>query len=349
MQNISILHEVRNHIGHLVLNRPQELNALSLNMVQSLATILKKWADDPEIHAVVLRSSSPKAFCAGGDIRALYESYVAGNDQYIDFFEQEYALDQFIYAYPKPVIVFINGYCLGGGMGLVQGATFRVVSDQAKLGMPETAIGYFPDVGGSYFLSRIPGEIGTYLALTGKQLNAADALYNGLADYYVPSQRLEQLDEALGSLLWQQDPYTSIKNVLEMLAMRAPEKPQIESSESQINQLFAGDDLTLIYRRLKHDRSEFAQQALALMEKSSPLAMAVTLELLRRGKALERADCFALELHLDRQWFAHGDIVKGVRVLIIDKDKMPRWSVANIDKVLKSDVAAFFNGFYVAY
>ena len=188
MQN-EVLAEVRNHIGHLTLNRPAGLNALTLDMVRNLHRQLDAWAQDPQVHAVVLRGAGEKAFCAGGDIRSLYDSFKSGDTLHEDFFVEEYALDLAIHHYRKPVLALMDGFVLGGGMGLVQGADLRVVTEKSRLAMPEVGIGYFPDVGGSYFLPRIPGELGIYLGVSGVQIRAADALYCGLADWYLDSEQ----------------------------------------------------------------------------------------------------------------------------------------------------------------
>ena len=201
-----VLVDVRNHIGHLTLNRPAGLNALTLGMVRSLQQQLDTWALDPRIHAVVLRGAGDKAFCAGGDIRSLYDSHKQGDTLHEDFFVEEYALDLTIHHYRKPVLALLDGFVLGGGMGLAQGADLRVVTERSRLGMPEVGIGYFPDVGGSYFLPRIPGELGIYLGVSGVQIRAADALYCGLADWYLDSHKLEQLDARLDRLEWHDTP-----------------------------------------------------------------------------------------------------------------------------------------------
>jgi enoyl-CoA hydratase/carnithine racemase len=185
-----VLAEVRNHIGHLTLNRPAGLNALTLDMVRSLQKHLHRWAQDADVQAVVLRGEGPKGFCAGGDIRSLHDSYKAGERLHLDFFVEEYALDLCIHRYRKPVMVLMDGFTLGGGMGLAQGCDLRIVTERSRLGMPEVGIGYFPDVGGSYFLPRMPGELGIYLGVSGTQIKAADALYCGLADWYLDSDKL---------------------------------------------------------------------------------------------------------------------------------------------------------------
>src|SRR5476649_2574687 len=221
-----VLADVRNHIGHLTLNRPSGLNAITLDMVRSLTAQLQAWADDPQVYAVVLRGAGEKAFCAGGDIRSLYDSFKNGDSLHADFFVEEYALDLAIHHYRKPVLALMDGFVLGGGMGLVQGADLRVVTERSRLAMPEVAIGYFPDVGGSYFLPRIPGELGIYLGVTGVQISAADALYCGLADWYLKSKLLAKLDEELDHLAWNGNALRDLQSLLAKISVQQlPDAP----------------------------------------------------------------------------------------------------------------------------
>lgn len=342
---------VCNRVGHLILDRPNGLNALTLNMVRLLHASLRAWADDPSILAVVLRARGGKAFCAGGDIRALYESHRAGDGLDMRFFEEEYALDQYLHAYPKPLLALMEGLTLGGGMGLVQGATFRVLTEQAKLGMPETAIGYFPDVGGTYFLSRLPGELGTYLGITGRTLVAADALHAGLADCLLPAERIAELDRRLAALDDAVAPEHALRELLAELCVPHP-PAELEGLRPAIDRHFAWHDVPAIRASLRREEAPeyraWAEATLHLLESRSPLAMAVTLESLRRGRQLSLADCFALELHLDRQWLDKGDFMEGVRALLIDKDKMPRWNPPTLEELEPQQVLAFYEGLALA-
>ncbi|MNM23850.1 putative enoyl-CoA hydratase echA8 [compost metagenome] len=343
-----ILAQVRNHIGHLTLNRPAGLNALTLDMVRSLQQQLNAWAVDDQVHAVVLRGEGPKGFCAGGDIRSLYDSYKAGDSLHRDFFVEEYALDLCIHHYRKPILALMDGFTLGGGMGLAQGAELRVVTERSRLAMPEVGIGYFPDVGGSYFLSRVPGELGTYLGVTGVQVQAADALYCGLADWYLDSSKLALLDERLDSLTFGAHPLKDLQGVLAKLGTQVLDDAPLAKLRPAIDHFFALPEVSSIVEQLRAvtvaDSHEWAVKTAELMETRSPLAMAVTLEMLRRGRHLSLEDCFKMELHLDRQWFEHGDLVEGVRALIIDKDKQPRWNPATLAGLSRSRVDQFFEG-----
>jgi enoyl-CoA hydratase/carnithine racemase len=348
MQN-EVLAEVRNHIGHLTLNRPAGLNALTLDMVRSLQRQLDLWARDADVHAVVLRGAGEKAFCAGGDIRSLYDSFKSGDTLHEDFFVEEYALDLAIHHYRKPVLALMDGFVLGGGMGLVQGADLRVVTEKSRLAMPEVGIGYFPDVGGSYFLPRIPGELGIYLGVSGAQIRAADALYCGLADWYIESEKLRILDEKLDQLEWHDTPLKDLQGLLARLAVQHLPDAPLSALRPAIDHFFAQPDVPGIVEQLRQvtvaDSREWALATADLLETRSPLAMGVTLEMLRRGRQLSLEQCFALELHLDRQWFERGDLIEGVRALLIDKDKLPRWNPPTLQALDAEQVASFFEGF----
>ncbi|WP_434458194.1 enoyl-CoA hydratase/isomerase family protein [Stutzerimonas urumqiensis] len=344
-----VLSAVRNRIGHLTLNRPAGLNALTLDMIRQLHGQLAEWAEDPAIHAVVLRANGEKAFCAGGDIRFLYDSFKAGDTAHETFFEEEYALDHYIHTYPKPVLALMDGFVLGGGMGLVQGATLRVITERARMGMPEVGIGYFPDVGGSYFLSRLPGELGTYLGVTGVHIDAADALYAGLADHCITHDQLTELDRCLDGMSWSVHPEEALRTLVSSLAVGRPATAELEALRPAIDAHFAHADVHAIRAALADEQRpayrDWAQATLKVMDGRSPLAMCVTRELLHRGRLLDLPACFGLELHLDRQWFAQGDIMEGVRALIVHKDKNPHWNPPSLDAVDADRVAAFFAGF----
>lgn len=344
----SVLAEVRNHIGHLTLNRPADLNAIDLNMVRTLQTQLDAWACDDSVYAVVLRGAGEKAFCAGGDIRSLYYSFKSGETMHQTFFAEEYALDLTIHRYRKPVVALMDGYVLGGGMGLVQGADLRVVTERSRLGMPEVGIGYFPDVGGSYFLPRIPGKLGIYLGVTGAQIDAADALYCRLADWYLHSDALAGLDRKLDRLQWRKQPLKDLQGALAKVASQRLPDPSLEKLRPAIDHYFAQPDIISIIEQLREvtvlNTHTWALDTATLLEKRSPLAMAVTLEMLRRGRHLTLEECFALELHLDQQWFERGDLVEGVRALIIDKDKKPQWNPPSVQALSAERVQSFFSG-----
>lgn len=343
-----VLAAVRNHVGHLTLNRPAGLNAVTLEMVRLLHQQLSAWAADPQIHAVVLRANGEKAFCAGGDIRSLYDSFQRGDTEHETFFEEEYALDQYIHAYSKPLLALMNGFVLGGGMGLVQGASLRVISERTRMGMPEVGIGYFPDVGGSYFLPRLPGNLGIYMGVTGNHVGSADALYAGLADYSVPYERFAELEQRLDQQDWRSPAQATLTNLVSSMGCSELPDASFKALFPAIEKHFAHDSIAGIRQSLaEENRPEYrdwAAETLKVIDSRSPLSLSVTLEMLRRGRTLSLAECFRMELHLDRQWFDRGDIIEGVRALIVDKDKSPRWNPPTLREVTPQRVADFFAG-----
>lgn len=342
-----VLVEVRNRVGYLTLNRPAGLNAVTLPMVRILQRQLRDWADDPEVIAVVLRAAGEKAFCAGGDIRMLYDSHQNGDNLRWDFFEEEYALDQYIHAYAKPLLALMNGYVLGGGMGLVQGASLRVISERTRMGMPEVGIGYFPDVGGSYFLPRLPSNLGIYMGVTGNHVDAADALYAGLADHCLPHERFAEFQQRLDQQDWHAPAGETLTRLLTSMAACDLPQASFKTLAPAIEEHFGHADIPAIRASLAAEQRpeyrDWAVETLKTLDSRSPLAVSVTLELLRRGRELSLAECFALELHLDRQWFEHGDIIEGVRALIVDKDRNPRWNPPTLAEVTPQRIAAFFS------
>jgi enoyl-CoA hydratase/carnithine racemase len=340
---------VENGIGHLILDRPKALNSLSLEMVRTLMQTLQAWKDDAGIRAVVVRSSSDKAFCAGGDIRFFYDAGRAtpqgGSALIEDFFTEEYTLNHLTHFYPKPYIAILDGIVMGGGMGIAQAGPacqLRIVTERTKMAMPEVNIGLFPDVGGSHFLSRAPGQIGAYLGVTGEMIRAADALHAGLADIYLPSEQLPALLEFLEA--------TDAVNLRAAIrTFAAPFQSQVDPDTSSlarerdvIDRHFAHDDVKAIVASLAQDDSVFAQKALSVMKTRSPIMMCVTLAQLRRGASMNVADCLRMERTMVRRNFEHGEILEGVRALVIDKDNAPKWSPATLEEVTPQMVEGFF-------
>jgi enoyl-CoA hydratase/carnithine racemase len=340
---------IKNGIGFLTLDRPKALNSLSLDMVRAITQTLLTWRDDAGVRAVVIKSSSEKAFCAGGDIRFFYDVGRAtpqgGSAQLEDFFTEEYALNHLTHYFPKPYIALMDGIIMGGGMGIAQSGPscqLRIVTERTKMAMPEVNIGLFPDVGGSYFLSRAPGQLGTYLGVTGEIIGAADAIYAGLADLFVPSAQLPALSAMLETA-------TSIDHRSAIRAFAAPFQEQVDPANCtlakvrmQIDTHFAHDDVGVIMSSLARDDRSFAQKTLTAMQKRSPLLMCVTLKQLRRGAMLDVADCLRMERTMVRRNFEHGEILEGVRAVVIDKDNAPRWTPPTVDAVTPEMIEQFF-------
>jgi enoyl-CoA hydratase/carnithine racemase len=338
--------EIHNHIVFVTLNRPAALNALSFDMIVELRALLGSHADDPEVYAILIKGAGDKAFCAGGDIRALYESFKEPGSLHHKFFAAEYTLDYLLYSYPKPYVVVMDGITMGGGMGIAQGSTLRIVGDRTRIAMPEVAIGFFPDVGASYFLSRLPGALGIYLALTGVQIRGADALYSQLADVYLPPAAIALLSDDLKELKWSDDRPADLRGFIHARAAVGLPAPSLSLLRPGIDAHFSHHTVPAILASLEAEsRSEYADwaaQSAKLMRTRSPTMLAATLRQLQRGKEMNLAACFRMELNMAQQCFEQGDFIEGVRALIIDKDSSPRWRPSRIEDVTDAMVEAFF-------
>jgi enoyl-CoA hydratase/carnithine racemase len=342
-----VVAERRGSLGLITINRPQALNALSLSMIRDLTSLLLAWRDDAAVQAVLVRGAMQEgkgvAFCAGGDIRFFHQAALAGDPRLEDFFTEEYTLNHLIHGYPKPYIALMDGIVMGGGMGISQGAALRIVTERTKMAMPETNIGLFPDVGGGWFLSRCPGRVGEFLALTGRVIAAGDAVAWGLADGFVPSQVLDSLVEAL-----------SIEaDAVSLLALARSRLQGVPAAALQdllplIDRCFAATDVAGIVAALEAQAdSPWAQETAAALRKRSPLMLAVTLEQVRRARRMTLAEDLRMERDLVRHCFhlrpgAASETVEGIRALAVDKDHSPRWNPVRIDEVTPAMVQAFF-------
>jgi enoyl-CoA hydratase/carnithine racemase len=341
-----ILCEIRNGVAFLTLNRPDALNSLSFEMLVELQKLLSTCALDPEVRAILIRGAGDKAFCAGGDIRALYQSFKQSGSLHHEFFATEYSLDYSLYSYPKPYVALMDGITMGGGMGVAQGSTLRIVGDRTRIAMPEVAIGLFPDVGGSYFLSRLPGSLGPYLALTGVQIRGADALYTQLADVYLPPAAVASLAESLAGLEWSGDARADLRRLIDAQAAQGLAAPSLSILRPAIDAHFSQVTVPAIIASLEAETraayADWAQQTVKLLLTRSPTMLAVALRQLQRGKNMGLAECFRMELGMVRQCFVQGDFVEGVRALIIDKDNAPRWTPNRMQDVTEEMIGAFF-------
>jgi len=341
-----VLSEVRGQVGFITLNRPRALNALSLGMVRDLMGILLAWQNDARVLAVAIRGSNKEgpfgAFCAGGDIRFLHQGGSTGNPQVEDFFTEEYALNHLIHNYAKPYIAFMDGIVMGGGMGISQGAALRVVTERTKMAMPETAIGLFPDVGGGYFLSRCPGRVGEWLALTGDTIGAGDAIESRLADGCLPSDQQAAVWEALAMQTFADG--AAIKDYVASKFVAASASQ--ESARGQIDQYFALPAVGDIVQALEAADSDWARATAATLRKRSPLMLHVVLEQVRRARGMGLADDLRMERDMVRHCFhlrpGQSETLEGIRALAVDKDHSPKWSPARIEDVTPEMVAPFF-------
>jgi enoyl-CoA hydratase/carnithine racemase len=318
-------------------------------MVRALGAQLRAWRDDADILAVLIHSSSERAFCAGGDIRFFHEvgnAPPAGGSALLeDFFTEEYALNHLIHHYPKPYIALLDGIVMGGGMGISQAGAQRlaIVTEKTRMGMPEAHIGLFPDVGGSHFLSRMPGQLGRWLALSGETIGAADALYCGLADVYLPSALLPGLIAMLAERPI--DDAAALQNLVRDYA--APYAgdagaSRLAAQREAIDRRFSMDTVSAISAALEQEPDEFSAATLAAMRRGSPLMLCVTLEQLRRGAGMTLAECLRMERDMVRHCFSRTEVLEGIRARVIEKDNAPRWSPPALADVDAAMVQAFF-------
>jgi len=318
-----ILINVNNGVGIITLNRPETLNALTLAMVQKIHAALRVWNVSPEIKAVILKSTG-KAFCAGGDIVAIQQARLAGDERAIEmFFSKEYDMNHTIQTYSKPYVSLIDGYCMGGGMGLSVHGAYRVVTENTIMAMPEASIGFFPDVGGSYFLPRLPGRIGMYLGLTGAKISAADAIYCGLATHYVPSDRLQTLEKAI---IAEPD---NVKCLLNHFT-RPVNDSQLKAKRDMIDLYFAADVPDENVALMKAQPSVAANEFLEALQQVSPHAVRQTAELIVAGASSNLKTCLARELEATHQATRHPDFIEGIRAMLIEKDRTPVWDAPSL-------------------
>ena len=337
MHKSELLSEIKGTIGWITLNRPKALNALSLPMIRQLAQLLKEWEINPSIKAVILQGAGDKAFCAGGDVKAVYEAKISGDFQICDtFFREEYTLNTHIHEYKKPYVALIDGIAMGGGLGISINGSHRIVTEKALLAMPETGIGFFPDVGATTFLTKAPGSIGLYLGLTGYRLSPQDALWAKLATHFMPSTRLQDLKHAL-------ETGVSLEETLSIYDTQPQEKGFLEHHVTQIDDHFHKSTLEDIIESLSQDPSPFAQNTLHTLLSKSPTSLAVVFRQLREvGPPLSFRERMRLEFRLSQHFVQNHDFAEGVRAVLVDKDHLPRWKPDTLEDVDLQKFASYF-------
>jgi enoyl-CoA hydratase/carnithine racemase len=342
-------------IGIATLNAPKTLNGLSLDMARLLGDRLRAWAADDAIAVVVLQGAGEKAFCAGGDLHSLYRSMreyqasgsndVRENTYASDFFSVEYRLDHLIHTYPKPILCWGHGIVMGGGIGLMAGASHRVVTERSRLAFPEITIGLYPDVGGSFLLHRVPAKAGVFLALTGAPLNSGDAIHAGLADVQLPAESREALNAAILQAPWsddREDNAATLSGLLQRFAV-APTAGPLQNHQDAIELACHGDDLDSVVTAIQAMPGDdpwlaTARQTLAA---GAPGSARLAFALQQRAAHLSLADTFRLEYVVSLHCAAHGDFAEGIRALLIDKDRTPRWRPATLSEATPTWVAPF--------
>ncbi|KAG0202184.1 hypothetical protein BGX28_005206 [Mortierella sp. GBA30] len=329
-----VLH--RKHLSSrtFVLNRPKALNALNLSMVRNMTPQLQAWDASDLCKVIVIKGSGDKAFCAGGDVRQVVELAMAGKkDEALDFFAEEYKLNHMIATLKTPFVAILNGITMGGGVGLSVHAPFRIATEKTLFAMPETNIGLFPDVGGSFFLPRLDGETGTYLGLVGTRLKGIDTVYAGIATHYVPSERLAALEDRLSEL--ETDNYDVINMAIEDFVSEPlhDHKYALSDDRDAIDRCFRFNTIEEIVAALEKENTPFAEKTLKTLRAVSPTSLKVTLQQIREGAHLGIADCFRMEHQLARQFLQGHDFPEGVRALLIEKTLEPKWDPATIEAV----------------
>ena len=322
---------VREHgaLRRITLNRPQALNAVTLDMAVTMTAHLRAWASDPAVGAVLIDGSGERAFCAGGDIRAIYDAAISGDALPARFWATEYNLNVMIARYPKPLIAVMDGLVMGGGVGLSAHASHRIVTDRSAVAMPEVGIGFFPDVGVSYFLARAPGEVGLHLALTGDRIAAGDAIYCGLADVHIAAERLAEIPAAVA------DCRSAADATARLSALATPPAASgLEPARPWIDRCYSADHVEDIFERLRNSRAEDAGTALETMRKASPTSLKITLRNLHAAASFHRVEeCFKQDYRIALACIAGHDFIEGIRAAIVDKDRKPAWRPDKLEAV----------------
>jgi enoyl-CoA hydratase len=333
-----ILLKVEGHAGFISLNRPSALHALTLPMVHAMTAALLEWRDDPAVKCVVIDHTDGRGFCAGGDIAFLRNSAINdGGESGRKFFHDEYQLNHLLFTYPKPIVAFMDGICMGGGVGISQPARFRVATENTKFAMPETGIGLFPDVGGGWYLSRLEGRVGQFLALTGSRIAGAGCLSLGLATHYLTSNVLAEAKSRIAT-----EDVDRIDGILGTLSVTPPDSKIVETIV-QINRHFASDRLEDILSSLEGDESDWAMKELATLRTKSPQTCKVALrQLAESSKLTDFADNMAMEYRIASRVIVRPDFAEGVRAVIVDKDNAPKWDPAAAEGVTDGLVDAIF-------
>ncbi|WP_416899242.1 MAG: enoyl-CoA hydratase/isomerase family protein [Minwuia sp.] len=326
-------------LGTVLLNRPKALNALTHEMCVALDKQLRDWATDGGIKAVLVKGAGEKAFCAGGDIRKLYDEGRAGGRYPYDFYHDEYITNALIHYFPKPYVSFLDGIVMGGGCGVSIPGSHRIATERVMFAMPETGIGLFPDVGGSFFLSRCPGRVGEYLALTGARLKAADCVHAGVADWHVPSDRLIELETALKDA-----DLTDFERASAVIATFAadPGEAPLAQMQTGIDRLFSGDSVEAILAALDDDGGEWAAKQASIIRAKSPTSSKIALRQVREGAKRDFHGCMQMEWRMVNRIIAGHDFYEGTRATVIDKDQAPKWQPPSLEQVSEADVDAYF-------
>ncbi|KTC76139.1 Enoyl-CoA hydratase/carnithine racemase [Legionella birminghamensis] len=335
-----ILFEKQGYLGVATLNRPNALNALTLPMIQSLQDQLTEWESDRNIHAVLIQATPGKSFCAGGDVRWLYESGLRKDAQQMEFFSHEYRLNHYIHRYSKPYIALMNGITMGGGVGISLHGSHPVATENFVFAMPETGIGFFPDIGASYLLARLPNYLGVYLGLTGNRLRSQDALAAGLIKKIIPADYSQQFIELLKETDLAVNPHQKVDACLGELPFN--EAPLPVADIVQIEKHFKFNTIEEILVSLNAAEDEWSRACLDNLRQKAPLSLKITLMQIHKSRFLSMAECIKMDYCLVRHFMKDSDFYEGVRALLVDKDKSPHWNPKQLESVSEAKVADYF-------
>jgi enoyl-CoA hydratase len=336
-----ILFTREKHIGVVTLNRPNALNALTLPMLIALRNQLSFWDDDSSIHAIVVKAVEGRAFCAGGDVRFIYQLGSGAYAQIMDFFATEYHLNHFIHTLKKPYIALMDGITMGGGVGISLHGSHPVATERFRFAMPETSIGFFPDIGASYLLSRCLGHFGVYLGLTGCQLDAADAKALNLVNYVIASEQLSAVMHDLIDADLSIDTHQRVSELLQKFAQTTQPK-RVSEIKTNVDAHFGATDMEAIMSSLYENKNDWQQQTYHLLAQKAPLSLKVTLEQLQRATSLTLAECLQMDYGLTSHFMRDVDFYEGVRALLIDKDNTPHWKPDTLAHVTMEMMAKYF-------
>lgn len=329
------------NIGLVTLNRPQALNALTHSMIIDFYEQLIAWETDDAIKAIIVQGAGEKAFCAGGDIRKIYDERNNTESDIHQFFWDEYRLNYRIKHYPKPYIALLDGITMGGGVGVSIHGNYRIATERFSFAMPETSIGFFPDVGGSYFLPRCPGQTGIYLGLTGARIKSADAAYLDLITHYVPTERMPELIDCITTNFLGANATQVIENLIHTAAHPAGDA-ELAAHRNDIDYCFKQDGMEEILNALTQRDTEWCSNVKKTLLTKSPTSLKVTLRELRNGKQLNFDQCLQMEYRMVQRFLTGHDFYEGVRAVLVDKDQTPKWQPAELSTVTKEMVDAYF-------
>ncbi len=345
-----VLFQEASGIGWITLNRPKALNALNASMVEVIEKQLAIWKENPAISLVCIEGAGDKGLCAGGDMRSFYDEKDGDIDQHaLDFFATEYRMNHALDTFPKPILVYMDGIVMGGGIGISVYAQNRIVTERTRMAMPEMNIGYFPDVGASYFLNKSPGQMGKYMALSAKTFTGSDAIYLGLADVYMQSEKWQELKEGLQSRNWEPlstgETTACLSSLIASFAQATPPPSHVAQVQEKVDRYFSKDSICEIFDSLNNGAKEgdqWAEETYALLKGKSPNSLALALEQLKRGKGKTLGECLRMELDMDMQIIHTHDFYEGIRSVLVDKDRNPKWNPAQIKDLTRKWIDSFF-------